>query len=80
MKKGHGVIHGGSGKRASVAWGSDFSAELPLDVRELAGCAEETACEKSPVESLMDANEVAPFLTALLKKCLENGEMKVSAP
>lgn len=45
---------------------SDFSAELPLDVREPASCAGETACEKSPVESLMDANEIAPFLTALL--------------
>lgn len=44
-----------------------WSTELKtVDVRKPASCAEETACEKSPVESLMDANEIAPFLTALL--------------
>lgn len=53
-------------RQACVVLSSDFSAELPLDVPKPASCAEETAREKSPVESLMNANEIAPFLTALL--------------
>lgn len=59
------MIHGGSGGPV-LYQSSDFSAELALDARKPASCAEETACEKSPVESLMDANEIAPFLTAPL--------------